>query len=93
MTLTAPKPITPKPPEPSAAAEPAPSAFAAPPPAVPAGTRFTLSGILMGPGGTAAIINDHSVRAGETIDGARVLRIDRFSVVLDVAGRQLTLRM
>lgn len=52
---------------------------------------YKLNGIIHGPDGITAIINGKPIRTGQEIDGARLLSATGKSVVLDVAGRKLTL--
>jgi len=65
-----------------------------PPPAqhAPRG-NYKLNGIMHGPSGPVAVINGYPVRTGEAIDGAKVVRIDRYSVILDIGGSRLIVRM
>ena len=79
---------------PTASAKAAATAGPAPPPArKPDTTRFKLTGIMEGPGGGAAIINGYPIHLGEVIDEARLIRIDRHSVMLEVSGRRVRIRM
>lgn len=59
---------------------------------VPA-TNHRLSGIMHGPRGPSAIVNGRSLRVGQTIEGAKVLRINTRSVVLQTGDRQIILRL
>ena len=84
----APKPVeptkTPDPPKPRPTVRPRPK------PRLP---RYKLNGIMQGPEGGCAIVNGQFVREGETIDGAKVVKIRRYDVHIDVQGERVTLRM
>lgn len=54
---------------------------------------FKLSAVMLGPGGTVAIINGQSVRVGSIVDKAKVVRIDQQTVVLEADGEQFTIHM
>lgn len=54
---------------------------------------FTLTGIMEGPEGSVAIINGYPIRVGEAIGEARLVKIGRYSVVLEVSGYRITVRM
>ena len=54
---------------------------------------FKLSAVMLGPGGTVAIINGQSVSVGSTVDKAKVIRIDQQTVVLEADGEQFTIHM
>ncbi|MBL7133125.1 MAG: hypothetical protein ISS78_03420 [Phycisphaerae bacterium] len=56
-------------------------------------SRFKLSGIMQGPGGAVAVINGYPIHLGEVIGEAKLVRIGRYSVVLEVSGSRVTLRM
>ncbi|WP_097462370.1 hypothetical protein [Mangrovitalea sediminis] len=51
-----------------------------------AASAFRLESILFGPSRRVAVINGTAVSPGERIDGARVMRIERTEVVLDIHG-------
>ncbi len=53
--------------------------------------KWQLSGILYNSESPVAIINDKPVRAGDLINSAKVLRIDRKSVILEHNGSKMTL--
>lgn len=55
--------------------------------------RFKLSGILVRDGQPTAVINDKHVRVGDFVEDAKVTRIDKYSVELDVEGQLLTIRI
>jgi len=55
--------------------------------------QYVLSGIVHGPGGPSAIINGRFLRVGQSLDGAKVLRIDARTVVLHAGNKRLTLRL
>jgi len=55
--------------------------------------RFRLSAIMRGPGGGAALINGFMLRVGQEIDGAKIVRIDQYSVELDLDGQRFTIQM
>ena len=54
---------------------------------------LTLSGIMSGPGGDAALINGQMVQVGETVGGAKLIRVLYQAVELQVGDRQVVLRM
>ncbi len=54
---------------------------------------FTLSAIMHGPDGSMAIINGQFVHAGEQVDGAKVVRINRHAAVLEVNGQPRTVTL
>ena len=54
---------------------------------------FQLSGIMSGPGGDAALINGQIVEVGQTIDGAKLVRVLNQAVELQLGDRQFILRM
>ncbi len=54
---------------------------------------FKLTGIMEGPDEAVAIINGYPVRLGEAIGQARLVKIGRYSVVLEVHGYRITVRM
>jgi hypothetical protein len=58
----------------------------------PAEPAFTLQAISERDGRPVALVNDRLVREGDSIDGARIVRIARDEVELDLGGRRLTLR-
>lgn len=58
-----------------------------------AGKQFRLSGILASGGKGYAIINNHMVSVGDEIDGARVIVIGKYHVVLEKDSKRLVLRM
>ena len=60
----------------------------APPPATP---KFQVTSIAASATHSAAVINGHIVTVGDTIEGAKVVAITPQTVVLDVAGRRVTL--
>ena len=90
-------------PKATARAKPKPKARAKPKPPAPSAaaavakpidtSRFRVSAIMCGPDGNAAIINGNLVRAGQVFKDAKVVRIDRYAVELEVAGRRFTIRM
>jgi type II secretory pathway component PulC len=53
--------------------------------------RWQLSGILYNNQHPVAIINKRQVRTGETINDAKVLKIDKKAVTLEHNGKQMTL--
>ncbi len=55
--------------------------------------KFKLTGIMEGPEGAVAIINGYPVHLGEVIGQGRLVRIGPYTVVLEVSGRYLTIRM
>ena len=76
-----------------ASIDPPPSAPPAASPPGPARGTYTLGAILRSGGVSCAIVNDRLVAVGETIDGARVVAIEQYHVVLETPNRRLTLRM
>lgn len=91
-------------PAPSRPAE-APSAQPHAPPRMPAATpaaaeaasrpsapTFTLQAISEREGRPVAIVNDRLLREGDSIDGARIVRIAKDEVELELAGRRVLLR-
>jgi len=71
------------------AAKPAPVAPSAKPSAEP---PFVLQAISERDGHPVAIVNDRLLREGDSIDGARIVRIAKDEVELELGGRRLTLR-
>ncbi|HAU38338.1 MAG TPA: hypothetical protein DCX07_11580 [Phycisphaerales bacterium] len=73
------------------------AAAATPAKAAPAKTvdysRYQLSGVMHGPGGTTAIINGYFLTVGQEIDGAKILRIEQQSVLLERDGQRFNIRM
>jgi len=66
----------------------------APAPLPPVDTSaFKISSILKGPGGGVAIINGRPVHEGETVAGAKVVRISGRAVELEIDGRRATVGM
>jgi hypothetical protein len=59
----------------------------------PIGKRFLLSGIMVVDGLPTAVINGRQVRVGNRISDAKVLRIDTFSVTIEVNSEKHTLRL
>lgn len=51
-----------------------------------------LSGVLVSPGGGTAIINGRFLAVGNTIEGARIVKITKYVVTLEMNGRRITLR-
>ena len=70
-------------------------AEAAPRPETPRPSRpdYVLESTLVGPARRSAVISGHLVAPGETLPGARVLRIEAGSVELQSGGRRLHLRL
>ncbi|HOF18174.1 MAG TPA: hypothetical protein PK082_04635 [Phycisphaerae bacterium] len=56
-------------------------------------SRYQLSGVMHGPNGTTAIINGYFLTVGQEIDGAKILRIEQQSVLLELDGQRFTIRM
>ncbi|MCG5514373.1 general secretion pathway protein GspB [Ectothiorhodospira shaposhnikovii] len=54
---------------------------------------WVLQSVLMAPQRRIAIINGQRVGVGETVDGARVIRIEAAAVALSHEGRDITLRL
>lgn len=55
--------------------------------------RFRLTGIVAGEDGPVAIVNGFFVREGHTVSGAKVVRVGSHTVVLDVDGALITIKM
>ncbi len=78
---------------PTAPAElPAASVDVAAPAPTPAPARLVLQAISERDGRPVALISDHLLREGDTLDGARILHIGETEVELELDGRRLTLR-
>jgi hypothetical protein len=52
-----------------------------------------LAGIIFGPEGAAAIISGRSLRVGQEICGAKVVKITHDEVALNFHGQTITLRL
>lgn len=81
--------------ETDAAQAPTPAAASAQPaaPAAPVPSpAFTLQAISEREGRPVAIVNDRLVREGDSIDGARIARIAKDEVELEIAGKRVLLR-
>lgn len=63
------------------------------PEAVNEPSGWTLKSVILAPNYSLALINGKTVRIGERIDRAKVLRIEEDRVVLWAAGRREILRM
>ena len=63
------------------------------PPRKTEASRFTLGGIIRYAGESMATINGKLLRAGDTIDGGKLLQIDPQSVEMESKGERFTLRM
>lgn len=55
--------------------------------------KLILSGIVFNEKSPMAVINKKMVRTGDTIDGARIISIDRKSVTVEQSGKQFQLRV
>ena len=55
--------------------------------------KWTLSGVLFNSAEPMAVINNRSVKVGNVIDKARVVDIQKKSVVLEYSGRQFTIKV
>lgn len=71
-----------------------------PPPALspaggdaPVAVSLRLQAIVLRPGNSRAIINGQSLKAGEQLDGVRVLAIQPRSVLVECQGRRELLRL
>ena len=53
---------------------------------------FVVNGIVISAEGNIALINDQIIKAGDTIEGAKVERIEDSSVVLSDGGREIILK-
>lgn len=60
--------------------------------AKPTAPKFTLQAISEKDGHSVALINDRLLRAGDAVDGARVVAIAADSVELEIGGRRVVLR-
>jgi type II secretory pathway component PulC len=60
---------------------------------VPSGAVWELGGILYDDTNPAAIINSRIVRVGQSIEGARVLRINKKMVTLEKDGREFSITL
>lgn len=79
--------------QPAAPRRPAPAAVPASAPTHrPAEPSFTLQAISEREGRPVAIVNDRLLREGDSIDGARIVRIAKEEVELELAGRRVVLR-
>lgn len=58
----------------------------------PAAIRLVLQAISERDGQPVALISDHLLREGDTLEGARILHIGETEVELELDGRRLTLR-
>ena len=56
-------------------------------------SQFQLGAILKSGDGAHAVINGHMVTVGDEVNGARVVVIGPYHVVLEKAGKRLSLRM
>ena len=56
-------------------------------------SRFSISGIMYGDGNSTAIINGYFVKAGESVEGAKIIKINPQSVELEISGQRVTIRM
>lgn len=77
----------------TAPAQPSRPAAQAPPPApayryMPCPPGITLSGVVQQPDGALANINGRFVAVGETVDGAKVVRITPLSVEMELDGKR-----
>jgi hypothetical protein len=63
------------------------------PPATPEPPKLVLQGITYARDGSEAMINGVTVHEGEDIEGARVVTIENRRVKLDLAGREIILRL
>jgi putative nucleotidyltransferase with HDIG domain len=73
--------------EPAAAAVIAPMPVETAKPAEPAPTVFKLNGIFYSATDPTAIVNGKSVQVGERVNGAKVIKITRADVILEVDGQ------
>lgn len=72
------------------AARVVPARPAAPRPAIEV-SQYKVTGIMFGPSGSTAIINGQLYTAGQKIGQARIVEITRYSVVLEIGGRRVTI--
>jgi hypothetical protein len=73
-------------------AAPAPAAIAAPAPRPARDPELRLSAISERDGRPVAVVNDRVVGEGDTVEGARVVRIGAAEVDVEVGGARRTLR-
>jgi hypothetical protein len=59
----------------------------------PASPEFVLNGIMYLEGSPRAIVNDVMVEPGDTVNGAKVVKIDRQDVVLLYNGSEIVLKL
>lgn len=74
------------------ASPPAPSPESATPSPSPSSRPLVLQAISERDGQPVALISDHLLREGDTLEGARILHIGETEVELELDGRHLTLR-
>ncbi|NNG12154.1 MAG: hypothetical protein HKM88_02785 [Halobacteria archaeon] len=67
--------------------------FLAPTASRPVADKWTLNSTLVANDRRFAVINGTHVSEGESIDGARVLRIRNTDVLIQAPGRQITLQL
>jgi hypothetical protein len=84
------------PPTPTLPAIRMPEPSLAPPKAVPSGAAsprtFVLEAISERDGSPVAVVNDHLVKEGDLVDGARIVRIGADEVEIEVAGTHRVVR-
>lgn len=67
--------------------------FQSPTASRPVADKWTLNSTLVASDRRVAVINGTYVSEGESVDGAKVLRISKTSVLIQAAGRQTTLQL
>jgi hypothetical protein len=87
---------TPAAPKPVVAAEPKPAPAPAPQAAKPApvafdALKYKVNGVILGDDGGTAILNNRLVRVGDTVDGAKVLKITARGVHVEFGGQTFVL--
>jgi len=56
-------------------------------------SKLRLQAIMRGPGGNVALINGNCLREGQTVEGARIVKIGQVHVELECDGQRASLRM
>lgn len=87
------RPAAAKAPLAAATSRPAGETPAASPKPVFDASQFRLGAILKSATGAHALINNHTVTVGDEVNGARVVAIEQYHVVLEKAGQRIVLRM
>jgi len=56
-------------------------------------SRFSISGIMYGDGNSTTIINGYFLKTGDSVEGAKIIKINPQSVELEISGQRVTIRM